>query len=222
MKLWYLHYININKFYNNLAIFNITLKQVFPYSSQLIYIVKKIEKKKNSFYFFQVKNLTFKIWRSKLFRFLFFFSIHVGLKKEREGERNTRHPIGSFICFRRQEGAVSRTHIPNGKETKHFFYFYVIYFHAWNVKQPRGDRYFTVEARLVERTAAIVSVRWRNKLRSERIILSKVDFAPERMEREANVTTVHRKWIINIWNDRGANNCVDVNRQTVLFRWIVE
>lgn len=152
----------------------------------------------------------------------FFFSIHVGLKKKREEERNTRHPIGSFICFRRQEGAVSRTHIPNGKETKHFFYFYVIYFHAWNVKQPRGDRYFTVEARLVERTAAIVSVRWRNKLRSERIILSKVDFAPERMEREANVTTVHRKWIINIWNDRGANDCVDVNRQTVLFRWIVE
>lgn len=36
------------------------LKQVFPYSSQLTYIVKK-EIKENSFYFFEAKNLTFKI-----------------------------------------------------------------------------------------------------------------------------------------------------------------
>lgn len=36
------------------------LKQVFPYSSQLTYIVKK-EIKENSFYFFEAKNLTFEI-----------------------------------------------------------------------------------------------------------------------------------------------------------------
>lgn len=125
------------------------LKQVFPYSSQLTYIVKK-EIKENSFYFFEAKNLTFEIQTleiKRLFHFLFLFFFFFdprGIKKKRgEEERNARHPIGSFICFRRQEGAVSRTHIPNGKETKHFFYFYVIYFHAWNAKQPRGDRYFT-------------------------------------------------------------------------------
>lgn len=131
----------------------------------------------------------------------FFFSIHVGLKKKKKEKRREKHTTPHRIIYllsKTGEGAVSRTHIPNGKETKHFFYFYVIYFHAWNVKQPRGDRYFTVEARFVERTAAIVSVRWRNKLRSERIVLSKVGFAPERMEREASVTTkFDRKWIIN-------------------------
>lgn len=97
MKLWYLHYININKFYNNLAIFNIILKQVFPYSSQLIYIVKKIEKKKNSFYFFQVKNLTFKIWRSKLFRFLFFFFDTRGIKKRKR--RREKHTTPHRIIY---------------------------------------------------------------------------------------------------------------------------
>lgn len=134
----------------------------------------------------------------KIVSFPSFFSIHVGLKKKkkRREKHTTPHRI-IYLLSKTGEGAVSRTHIPNGKETKHFFYFYVIYFHAWNVKQPRGDRYFTVGARLVERTAAIVSVRWRNKLRSERIILSKVGFAPERTKRETSVTTVDRKWIIN-------------------------
>lgn len=89
-KLWYLNYVNINKFYYNLAVFNTTLSaQISLYLSQLI-LSRKL--KKNSFYSFEDKNLTFKIqtWRSKLFRFLFFFDTRrIKKKKERKEERET-------------------------------------------------------------------------------------------------------------------------------------
>lgn len=128
-----------------------------------------------------------------LFLFFFFFDTR-GIKKKRRRREKRTTPHRIIYLLSKTEGSRFAYAHSERKGNKTFFLLLRnLLSRVEREATPRGSIFHWLKPAWWKERQAIVSVRWRNKLRSKRIILSKIGFDPERM------TTIDRKWITNSW-----------------------